>query len=95
MSTNKKLWHYHGPHYYDGIKQVGEFDLYTSASSYREAKRNVIWKIKKFQHYSRFADVDIDAGQLSCEETVVVKSRKAAKKLAGDQLCIFPKGREE
>lgn len=94
MNT-KKLWHYHGVYYHNGIKQVGEIDLYTAANSYHEAERNTIWRIKKHFHFSRFSDIDIDAGQLHCEETVVLKTKKAAKAFTGEQLSIFPKTREE
>lgn len=64
--TNKKLWHYNGAFYKNGTP-VENIEVYTAAGSYREARRNTIWTIKKIQKFSIFAHVDIDAAHLHCE----------------------------
>lgn len=91
--AKKFRYEYDGPYYYEGIKQPGEVKVYTEANTDNEAERNVIYKIKIVNKFSKKADIDIDRSKLKViafrVHNVLSTERLEKKQKKIDQLSMF------
>jgi hypothetical protein len=56
--TDYMKYHYTGPHYFNGIKMAEYNDLYTQARSFKEARKNFLYKVANGDIISRYDIVD-------------------------------------
>lgn len=55
---DKQTYHYEGPIYYNGHKEASKTDIYTRATSIRQAKNNIIYRISGGKDMYKFDIVD-------------------------------------